>query len=87
MSKRWTRIIALVSVLCFLFSVQVFAGKGTGSSKKKKSGFFTKVGKSIKKVAIKTKKAIKKASKKTAKAVKKAAKKTGKAIKNCRQEK
>ncbi len=91
MATRFTRLIALVTILCMLFSVEVFAGKGSDCSGHKK-GFFAKVGAAIKNVAkkavkaakcavVKTGKAIKTVAKKTAKAIKCAAIKTGKAIK------
>lgn len=84
MSKTWTRLIALVTVFCMLFSAEVFAGKGYDQSSggKKKVGFFCKVGKAIKKATQKAAKAIKTAAQKTGKAIKTAAKKTGQAIKN-----
>ena len=83
MSKTLTRLIALVTVFCMLFTAEVSAGKGYGkSSGKKKTGFFCKVGHAIKKAVHKAGKAIKTAAQKTGKAIKTAVKKTGKAIKN-----
>lgn len=84
MSKNWTRLIALVTVFCMLFSAEVFAGKGYDQSSggKHKAGFFCKVGQAIKKATQKVAKAVKTAAKKTGQAIKTVAKKTGKAIKN-----
>ncbi|NCB39256.1 MAG: hypothetical protein EOM80_10835 [Erysipelotrichia bacterium] len=82
MSKNWTKLIALVTVFCMLFSAEVFAGKGYDQSCcKKKTGFFAKIGKALKKATQAAGKAIKTAAKKTGKAIKTAAIKTGKAIK------
>ena len=81
MSRRFTRIVALVTILCMLFSVEVFAGKGSSCSGHKK-GFFAKVGAAIKNTAKKVAKAAKCAVVKTGKAIKTAAKKTGEAVKN-----
>lgn len=84
MSKNWTRLIALVTVFCMLFSAEAFAGKGNDQSSggKHKVGFFCKVGHAIKKATQKVAKAVKTAAQKTGKAIKSVAKKTGKAIKN-----
>jgi hypothetical protein len=78
MSRSLTRIIALVAIFCMLFSVEAFAGKGSGH---KKQGFFAKIGAKIKHASQKVGHAVKTAAKKTGKAIKKAAKKTGQAIK------
>ena len=81
MYTTWTKTIALVTMLCMLLSVDVFAGPGSGA-KPQKMGFFAKVGKAIKKAAHKAATAVKKAAVKTGEAIKTAAKKTGMAIKS-----
>lgn len=81
-SKNWTKFLSIITVFFMLFSAQVFAGNG-GSfhHKKKKCGFFSKIGKCIKKAVHKTCKKIKKAAKKAAKKIKKTAKKIAHKIK------
>lgn len=64
-----------------LFSAQVFAGKGSSSGCKKKCGFFSKIGKAVKKAVKKTCKKIKKTAKKAAKKVKAVAKKAAHKVK------